>query len=88
MDLSEFQKGRNIYIACQRIFEYLGVGQWMNPNSVSESGKLYMIKERAKELNITPMQYLYSNYIQEIEQQYGCSITRSVYGKKYEEYLT
>lgn len=87
MDLSDFQKGRNIYIACQRIFSYLGVGQWMNPNAITESGKLYLLKENAKELNITPVQYLYSESISEIEHQYGCSITRSVYSKKYSEYL-
>lgn len=87
MGLSEFQKGRNIYIACQRIFDYLGVGRWMSPNSVAEAGKLYMIKERAKELKITSMQYLYSDYLHEVETQFGCSIVRSVYGKKYNEYL-
>ena len=87
MDLSDFQKGRNIYIACQRIFDYLGVGNYMSPNSIAESGKLYMIKERSKELNITAMQYLYSDFIQEVENQYGCSVTRSVYGKKYNEHL-
>lgn len=88
MDLSDFQKGRNIYIACQRIFDYLGVGQWMSPNAIAESGKLHMLKERAKEINVTPMQYLYSEHIKEVEAQFGCSITRSVYGKKYVEYLT
>ena len=87
MSLSEFQKGRNIYIACQRIFDYLGIGEWMNPNSISEAGKLYMIRERAKELNITPLQYIYSDYIQEVEKQFGCNIVRSVYIKKYNEYL-
>lgn len=87
MDLSEFQKGRNIYIACQRIFDYLGIGQWMSPNSIAESGKLYAIKERAKELNIAPMQFVYSDYIAEIEKQFGCSIVKSVYVKKYTEYL-
>lgn len=87
MDLSEFQKGRNIYIACQRIFDYLGIGQWMSPNSISEAGKLYMIRERAKELNITPTQYVYSDYVSEVETQFGCSVVRSVYVKKYGEYL-
>ena len=87
MNLSDFQKGRNIYIACQRMFGYLGVGQFMNPNAISEAGKLHMIRERAKELNISPIQYVYSDYIKEVENQYGCSITRSVYAKKYEEYL-
>lgn len=87
MDLSDFQKGRNIYIACQRMFDYLGIKQWMSPNDIAESGKLYMIKERAKELNITPIQYIYSDYIKEVEEQFGCSIVRSVYVKKYNEYL-
>ena len=59
----------------------------MNPNAIIESGKLYLLKENAKELNITPMQYLYSESISKIEHQFGCFITRSVYGKKYEEYL-
>lgn len=85
--LSDFQKGRNIYITCQRIFSYLGIGEWMSPNSISESGKLYMIKENAKELNISPAQYVYSEHIKDVEAQFGCSITKSVYVKKYEEYL-
>lgn len=87
ISLSSFQKGRNIYISCQRIFSYLGVGEWMSPNSIVESGKLYMIKERARDLGISPIQYVYSEHIKEVEAQYGCSITRSVYIKKYNEYL-
>ena len=86
--LSNFQKGRNIYITCQRIFSYLGIGEWMSPNSISESGKLYMIKQRSKELNMNPAQYVYSCNIKEVETQFGCSITRSVYVKKYNEYLS
>jgi hypothetical protein len=85
--VDQVQKGRNIYIACQRMFDYLGVGSYMSPNSVVESGKLHMIKERASELGITSMQYLYSEYIKEVEMQFGCSITRSIYYKKYDEYL-
>lgn len=88
MDLSDFQKGRNIYIACQRIFDYLGIGQFMSPNSIAESGKLHMIKNRAREINITPVQYLYSEHMQEVEKQYGCSIIKSVYSTKYEEHLS
>lgn len=87
IELSDFQKGRNIYIASQRIFDYIGVRQWMSPNSVAESGKLHMIKERSKELNMTPIQFIYSDYIKEVEVQYNCSITTSVYKTKYEEYL-
>lgn len=85
--LSDYRKGRNIYTACMRIFDYLGVGKWMSPNSISESGKLYMIQERAKELNMTPMEYIYSDHIDELTLQYGCNMVRSIYTKKYAEYL-
>lgn len=87
IDLSDFQKGRNIYISCQRIFSYLGIGEWMSPNAISESGRLYMIKERAKEKNMSPIKYIYSDYIKEVETQFGSNITKSVYVKKYGEYL-
>lgn len=86
--LSDFQKGRNIYITCQRIFDYLGVRQWMTPNAIVESGKIYMVRERAKELGLSPMDYIYSEHIKEVEEQFGCTIVRSVYAKKYEEYLS
>ena len=87
LDASDFQKGRNIYITCQRIFKYLGAGEWMTPNAISESGKLHMIKERAKELNISPKEYVLSDYIKEVEKQFNCEIRPSVYFYKYGEYL-
>ena len=87
IDLSDFQKGRNIYISCQRIFDYLGVGQWMTANAISESGKLYMIYERSKELGMTPLEYIYSTYSTEVENQFGFKFIKSVYIKKYNEYL-
>lgn len=87
MGLGDYQKGRNIYISCQRTFKYLGVGEWMSPNAVVESGKLHMIRERSKELNMSMMNYIYSDHIKEVEMQFGCTISRSVYVKKYAEYL-
>lgn len=86
LSCSDFQKGRNIYIKFCRVFDYLGL-PWMNPNALVESGKLNMIKRRAEELAMTPMDYLYSPYIKEVEHQYSCKITRSIYAKKYSEYL-
>jgi hypothetical protein len=85
--VADYQKGRNIYISCQRMFKYLGVGEWMSPNAVAESGKLYMIKKRSKELNMSMIDYIYSDYIKEVEIQFGCNISKSVYVKKYAEYL-
>ena len=87
ISLGDHQKGRNIYVACQRMFSYLGVGQWMSPNAVSESGKLYMIKESAKNLNMTPVEYIYSKCINEVEPQFNFVMIPSTYIKKYKEYL-
>lgn len=87
INATDYQKGRNIYISCARIFDYVGVGEWMSPNAIAESGKLFMLKERSSQLCITPMQYLYSDYITEIENQFGNKITRSIYKRKYQEYL-
>ena len=86
-DVSEFQLGRKIYNSITRSLDYVGVLEWCSANSVTESGKLHMIKERSKELNKTPMQYLYSDNIAEVEKQYGCNIVKSVYSIKYKEYL-
>lgn len=87
IDVSEFQAGRKIYNSITRSLDYVGAIDWCSANSLSESGKLHMIKERAKELNITPMEYLYSDKIQEVEKQFGCNIVKSVYSIKYKEYL-
>lgn len=85
--LSDFQKGRNIYITCKRIFAYLGVEEWMTPNAVSESGKLHMIKENAGKLNMTPLKYIGSDYIKEVEAQFGFKMAKTIFEKKYIEYL-
>lgn len=87
ISVSDYQKGRNIYISCQRIFDYIGVRKWMSPNAVVASGKLHMINENAKELNMTAKDYIYSKHIEEVEKQFGFKIYPSMYIKKYEEYL-
>lgn len=86
-DVSEFQFGRKIYNSITRSLDYVGVLDWCSANSLSESGKLHMIKEKAKELGKTPMQYLYSDNLREVENQFGCNIVKSVFSVKYKEYL-
>lgn len=86
-EVSDFQLSRRIYNSITRSLDYVGVADWCSASSLAESGKIYMIKERAKELEITPREYLYSNYITEVERQFGCSIVKSNFSVKYEEYL-
>lgn len=86
-DVSEFSAGRKIYNSIMRILNYFDVG-YMTANSIYESGKLYMINQRAKELRISAKEYIYLDYIKEVEKKYDCKIVRSTFILKYEDYLT
>lgn len=86
-DVSEFQIGRKIYNGITRTLNYFGMSKIMSANSIAESGKIHMIKERAKELNISNKDYLYSDRIKEVEEKFNCNIVRSLFWLKYEDYL-
>lgn len=86
-DVSDFQLGRKIYNSITRILNYFDVLNFMTANSIAESGKLHMIKERAKELSLSCKDYIYSNYIEEVEKKFNSKIVRSIFWLKYEDYL-
>ena len=73
-----------------RIFDYLGVIQWMNANDLVMSGVLTMIKDKSKQLGILPKEYIYNKeLISEVEKQYNKNIyrIRAGFWQKYEEVL-
>ena len=86
---SDFYRGRRIYNKLLRSFEYLGVAEWMKPNSLTESGKIEYINTRSKELGISGKEFIYSEYASEIEQKYDYNMQRlrAPYYKKFGEYL-
>lgn len=84
---SSFAKGRIIYNGIARSLKYVGVLSYMSANSIYESGKIWMIKQRAAELNMSAKDYVYSDYIKEVEYQFGCKIVKSVFWLKYEDHL-
>ena len=84
---SAFAKGRIIYNSIARSLKYVGVLDYMTANSVCESGKIWMIKSRAKDLGVSAKDYVYSDYIREVEHQFGCKIVKSVFWLKYEDHL-
>ena len=86
-NVSDFFVGRKIYNSIMRILNYFDAG-FMTANSIYESGKLYMINQRAKELRISAKEYIYLDYIKEVEKKYDCKIVRSTFILKYEDYLT
>lgn len=84
---SDFIKGRIIYNSIARSLSYVGVLSYMSANSIFESGKIHMIKNRSSELGITPKEYIYSEHIKEVEDKYNCKIVKSVFLIKYKDYL-
>lgn len=84
---SAFAKGRIIYNGIARSLKYVGALSYMSANSIHESGKIWMIKERSKELGISTKDYVYSNHIKEVEYRFNCKIVRSVFWLKYEDHL-
>lgn len=87
-DTTDYRKGRTIYNGIARSLNYVGVLDFMSANSICESGKLHMIKQRASELDMTPKEYIYSEHIKEVEYQYNCNIVKSIFWLKYEDYLS
>lgn len=86
-DVSDFQLGRKVYNSITRILNYFDVLNFMTANSIAESGKLQMIKEKAKEYGMSCRDYIYSQHITEVEKKYNSKIVRSIYSLKYEDYL-
>lgn len=87
---SDFNEGRRIYYSLKRIVDLLGLSKWITPNALVESGKIHMIKELAKQHNITPEEVVMRvDLLAEIEHQYSCSMhkSRQSFIKKYKEYL-
>ena len=53
-----------------------------------DSGKIHFITSRAKELGVSTYEYIFNpKLLEEVNQQYGCKITRSTFWIKYQEYL-
>ena len=86
-EVSEYQRGRQIYNGIQRLFVYIGIYPGVSANQIYESGKLNMIITRAAELGINCTDYIYSSKIKEVEEKYNCTIVKKSYIIKYKNYL-
>jgi len=89
-NVDTFTLGRRIYRKVIRSFDFLGVSEWMKPNSLVESGKIDYINNRSKELDMTYEEYLNSPYVKEIKQKYEFDMSRLKFGflSKYKEFLS
>ena len=86
-DVSDFQRGRQIYNSIQRIMQYIGIYPNVSANELFESGKIDMIQTCAKELKMSCADYIYSEKISEVEEKYNCTILKKTYIMKYKDYL-
>lgn len=86
-DTSAFQKGRVIYNGVARSMSYVGA-EYVSANNIFESGKIHMIKQRAKELGMSVKDYVYSEHIKEVENKFNCNIVKSTFWLKYEDHLS
>lgn len=67
--------GRRIYNKIIRSLDYLGLSDYVTPNSIIDSGMIDFINRRCKELGINANNYLRSNYINEVNAQFSKQIT-------------
>ena len=79
--------GRTLSYNLMNLFKEVGLNKYVKPNDVKESGKIHMIKERAKIYNMTPTEYIMSEYIDEVAKRFDCRFVRSLFLKAYESYL-
>lgn len=70
-----------------RIFDYIGILEYMNGNDIRMSGVVEMANNRCKELEISGRDYIYGIGIEEIKKQYDFKIVPSVFMDKFGEYL-
>lgn len=78
---------RRIQTKLVRIFNFLGIIDWMNGNDIRMSGIIEMVNLRSKELNISSKEYVYGVGINEIKKQYDFNVVPSVFMSKYDKYL-
>lgn len=70
-----------------RIFDYMGILDYMNGNDIRMSGVVDMVNTRSRELEISGKDYIYGIGIEEIKKQYDYKVVPSVYIDKFGEYL-
>jgi len=85
-DVSSFQLGRRLINKILRIAKIVDA-EYLTTTLIITSGKLNFIKERCEALKISGKEFLFSDYINEVNEQFNCSIVRSTFYRVYGEHL-
>ncbi len=79
-------RGKRISMRIMRIFDYLGVAEWMKLQAVVDSGVIDMITRESEKRGISRIEYC-ENYLDEVGEQYNKVMVKSVFLHKYGDYL-
>lgn len=81
-----YQSGRRLYSSLQRAFEFLGVPH-LKANDLYYSGIIHTIKTNAKVRSMKSIDYIYSEYFEEMQDKYNIGKYKKAIVEKYEDYL-
>lgn len=62
-------------------------GYYLNLASVRNSGKIHFVKERCKQLNISPEEYVLSSRYLELSERFNDNLRRTVFWDKFKNYF-
>ena len=85
---TDYAYGRVIYRRFIKALEWLGYEKSIKLNSISDSGKIHMLNQIAKEHGCSGRDVLYNKELrQEVEKQFNIEIVQSVFFHKYQQFL-
>ena len=86
-DSSDLQKGRRLFFRLNKCLDNIGLS-YLSLNGISDSGKISLMNEIAARENLTGKEVLYHpGLLEEVNQQFNTSVSRSTFYKKYKENL-
>lgn len=87
LDISDHQMGRRVYAKVQRLVSHLGM-DWLRPQNFIDSGKIDFVNTHALELGMSGENYVLDHKLRkQVENQYGCMISRSNFISRFGQFL-
>lgn len=88
LNASEHQRGKNVYMALQRLIVDISPSKVLTGQGLIDSGIIDMIKRESAKYGITTEKYVFSDHMHEVEKQYGRKINaRKVFWDTFKDYL-
>ena len=85
-EVTSFRLGRRIYTKLARVFDYLGVADWMTAKAIFDSGIIHMVKTESNSKGITCDEYL-TKYRSEVCEKFNINLDVYMLRREYSEFL-